>query len=182
MRQRPQSSGGARCSAFRRPVLLAVLLALAGCSSSSGDATGSNVKACVAPPPPAEALRKMDGKPFLLPDGRALTPTGTQTVLGGFPVQVVAHPTLPVAYVANTGYAKRSLEVVSFDSGKVLQDLPRSQGFYGLAVSPDGKRLYASGGFTGMLEVYDTGHRRFDRHQDAASRRVRVRGRAGHRR
>ncbi len=85
----------------------------------------------------------MDDKPFLLPDGRALTPTGTNTVLGGFPVQVIAHPTLPVAYVANTGYSKRSLQVVSFDSGKVLQDLPRSEGFYGLALSPDGKRLYA---------------------------------------
>lgn len=97
----------------------------------------------------------MDEKPFLLPDGRALTPTGTSSVLGGFPVQVIAHSTLPVAYVANTGYSKRSLQVVSFDSGKVLQDLPRSEGFYGLALSPDGKRLYASGGATGMLEVYD---------------------------
>ncbi len=152
MRHRPLSTRGARWGAPSRVPFVLIALALAGCSGSSG---AHKVKACTAPPPPAAALAPMDGKPYLLPDGRALTPTGTQTTLGGFPVQVIAHPTLPVAYVANTGYAKRSLELVSFDSGKVIQDLPRSEGFYGLALSPDGKRLYASGGYTGMLEVYD---------------------------
>ncbi len=136
-------------------VTLALLAAACGSSSDSGSPGAS---ACVAPDPPPEALRKMgDPDVFLLPDGRAVTPTGKQVTVGGFPVDARIHPTLPVAYVDNTGYGRRSIQVIDLASGAVKQDLERPEAFYGLEISPDGKQLYVSGGVTGTVEVYDVG-------------------------
>src|SRR5262249_52808699 len=59
--------------------------------------------ACSAPTPPEEATRKMgwNGSTYVLPGGRVLTPSGTHQEVGGFPLDVRAHPNLPIAYVAN---------------------------------------------------------------------------------
>jgi YVTN family beta-propeller protein len=135
-------------------------LALAlGCKggSSADDTPPAAAVPCEAPPPPAEATRKLhDGGPtVLLPGGRSISPAGAETVLGGFPVEVRAHPTLPVAYIANTGHDKRSLQVVDRARGTLLQDLDRQDAFFGLALAPDGQRLFASGGASGLVEVYD---------------------------
>lgn len=134
-----------------------VAVGLAGCGDSEDGAPAG--KACVAPAPPAEAARKVgtsDGV-TLLPGGRAVSPAGTETVLGGFPANVVVHPSLKVAYVANTGYDKRALQVVSLSDGKILQDLERPEVFSGLVVTPDGKRLFSSEGYAHLLEAYDIG-------------------------
>ncbi len=111
---------------------------------------------CVPNPPP-EALVKVgmvDGV-RILPGGRALTPVGTEAVVGGFPIDVRYHPTLNVAYIANTGYANRSVQVVNATSGAILQQINRDEAFYGLEISADGKKLYASGGFAAKVEIYD---------------------------
>lgn len=128
----------------------------AGSTEAGSDADAGLVN-CVAPPPPAAALLKMNEKngPFLLPDGRALTPAGRTVKVGGFPLEVRVNPNLPVAYVDNGGYNKRAIEVVNLTTGAILQDLTEPDSFYGMQLSPDGKHLYTSGGTTGMLEVYD---------------------------
>lgn len=124
----------------------------------SGGAAGSTLKACVAPAPPAEATRKVgkstDGV-FLLPGGRALSPAGVEVPTGGSPTDVRVHPTLPIAYLNNLGFVTRSLQVIDVTSGAIVQTVPRGEAFGGLAVSADGKRLYASGGNSGLVEVYD---------------------------
>jgi hypothetical protein len=139
--------------------LLLCQLALAslalGCGSEEDD--GSDPNACRAPEPPPEATRKVasaDGV-TVLPGGRTLSPAGIHAAVGGFPVDVRAHPTLPIAYVANTGYAKRAVQVISLSDGAVIQELARQEAFFGLALAPDATKLYASGGESGLLEVYD---------------------------
>ncbi len=130
-------------------------LVLVGCGD--GEDSSGDENRCVAPEPPAEAVRKIgthDGV-TLLPGGRALSPAGTETVVGGFPANVQVHPTLNLAYVANTGYGKRALQVVSLADGSILQYLERPEVFNGLAITPDGKRLFSAGGYEDMLEVYD---------------------------
>ena len=121
-----------------------------------GADTGQLVLDCV-PNPPAEALVKvgMQGGTRILPGGRALTPLGTEAILGGFPIDVRYHPTLNRAYVANTGYRNRSVQVIDATTGKVLQQVDREEAFYGLAIAPDGKKLYASGGYAAQVEIYD---------------------------
>ncbi len=111
---------------------------------------------CVPSPSP-EALLKvgMQGGVRILPGGRALTPLGTEAIIGGFPIDVRYHPTLDVAYVANTGYRNRSVQVINASTGKILQQVDRDEAFYGIAISDDGKKLYASGGYAGKVEIYD---------------------------
>ncbi len=136
-----------------------VALSALGCGSEEDTSSEAVEKVCTAPEPPPEAVRQAgtaDGL-TILPGGRVLAPTGTQAEVGGFPIDIRVHPTLPIAYVANTGYRKRAVQVISTQDGSILQEVERSEAFFGLALSPDGKRLLASGGFSGLLESYDVG-------------------------
>src|SRR5262249_15755586 len=74
-----------------------------------------------------------------------------------FPADVRVHPTLDVAYVANTGYTDhfRSVQVIDTNTGAILQEIPRAESFYGLALAKDGKRLSAAGAFSSLADVYD---------------------------
>ncbi|HEY3358990.1 MAG TPA: bifunctional YncE family protein/alkaline phosphatase family protein [Polyangia bacterium] len=137
-----------------RIAVCALVLSAVGCGS---EATRLNVVECAPPAPPAEAVVKAGPQPggLILPGGRALTPAGLHTPVGGFPVDVRVSPRAAVAYVGNSGYAKRGLQVVDLTSGAVLQDLPRAEAFLGLAVTADGGRVYAAGGYSGLVDVYD---------------------------
>lgn len=137
-----------------------LLLAATGCGDDSAADNNNNnelVATCEAPAPPAEALRRMgeqDGM-YVLPGGRVLTPEGLNVEVDGFPMNVIAHPTERVAYVSNSGYALRVLQVLDVDTGAVLQQLPRVESFYGLALSADASRLYAAGGVADRVDIYD---------------------------
>ncbi len=111
---------------------------------------------CVPQPLPAalEQVGQQNGR-RLLPGGRALTPAGVEVALGGFPIDLRMHPTLPLAYVANTGYDKRSIQVISTQTGAIVQEVARDDAFYGIALAADGKRLYASGGYAAKVDIYD---------------------------
>lgn len=136
------------------------LAALAvGCGSSDGPES-TEPTACVAPAPPEEAMRQAGpttGAQTILPGGRMLAPAGTQVQVGGFPVDVLVHPALPVAYVANTGYSLRSIQVIGTASGEIMQDLVRNDAFFGLALDAVHARLYAAGGRASVVDVYDIG-------------------------
>ncbi|MBI5480869.1 MAG: bifunctional YncE family protein/alkaline phosphatase family protein [Deltaproteobacteria bacterium] len=133
----------------------AVLLG-AGCGGGGGT---PDTVTCTAPAPPAEALLRAGAQQGarLLPGGRLLTPEGIETAVGGFPVEAVVHPTLAVAYVANTGYSRRGVQVVDLATGAVVQDAQRAEAFYGLALAADGTRLWAAGGSSGVVDYYDVG-------------------------
>ena len=113
---------------------------------------------CDPPVPPAALLVPMnDPSISLRPDGRALTPSGPQIELGGFPLVVRVHPSLPRAYVLNAGYGRRRVQVVDLDTREIVQDVERPELFHGLALTPDGSRLFVSGGDSGLVESYDVG-------------------------
>ena len=142
---------------WRRALALVGMAAALGCSGGGG---GTPTKVtCTAPTPPPEAVLKAGAQQGdrLLPGGRMLTPTGIETAVGGFPVEAVVHPTLAVAYIANTGYAARGVQVVDLATGALLQDVRRAEAFMGLALAADGSRLWASGGASGLVEYYDVG-------------------------
>jgi DNA-binding beta-propeller fold protein YncE len=91
----------------------------------------------------------------LSPAGREVTPRFPQTVVEGFPAQVVAHPTVAVAYVSVTGRNDRNLLVINAATGEIVQNVVRDRAFYGIAVAADGSRVYASSGISGLVEYYD---------------------------
>jgi YVTN family beta-propeller protein len=81
-----------------------------------------------------------------LPTQWTLKPAGKHVPLGDFPVNVAVHPTLPIAVVLHAGYADHEIVTVDLKSEKVLSRVPVAQAFYGLAISPKGDEVFASGG------------------------------------
>jgi YVTN family beta-propeller protein len=144
------------------------LVALALASGSLGTACGTSQQTSAGDggtqngcesPPPAESLVRAgtSNGTTILPGGRRLTPAGIEAALGGFPVDVRVHPTLPVAYLMNTGYAHRAVQVVDTTTGALLQDILRPETFYGMALSADGQHLYTAGGFADTVDVWAVG-------------------------
>jgi YVTN family beta-propeller protein len=148
----------ARMSGYgaRVGILLACGLASACGSQSASQDGGAPSLACDAGPSAAAFVRvgAFDGG-RILPNGRSLTPAGVEAPLGGFPVDVRLHPTLGIAYVMNTGYSHRAVQVVDTTTGAVLQDIVRPEAFYGMALGADAKHLYTAGGFAATVDVWD---------------------------
>ncbi|MDX6215676.1 MAG: hypothetical protein QOG99_1260 [Frankiales bacterium] len=101
-----------------------------------------------------------------LVNGRLVHPAGSLTPLGDFPVGMTFSPDHRLAVVANSGQGDgshhqgdESLQVVDLARGQVVQEVrdhvKGKPTFFnaGLAFSPDGKHLYATGG--GNDAVYD---------------------------
>ncbi|MCB9682601.1 MAG: hypothetical protein H6733_14140 [Alphaproteobacteria bacterium] len=124
----------------------------AGCAGDIADAVvdtdGDEDAVCVPSPPDAMLARPgwQDDGSFLDLDGRRATPYGPSVTLPGFAGAVVAHPTLPIAYVATTGMAVRDLLVVDTDAMTVVQTVSRSRGMFGLTLTPDGSTLLSTHG------------------------------------
>jgi len=130
-----------------------IVLALVAPIAACGD---NEVPFCAPPVPPAEAMLHAgdnDGV-FVLPGGRRLTPTGRHVPLGGFPVEVVLHPTADAAIVNDTGYAWRGVHVVRRSDGAVVQSLQQNESFHGMSLASDGATLYVAGGDAGLVDVY----------------------------
>lgn len=154
---------------FRRPTprgplsRAVALLFLAGCHTIEKQApidTSVPETVCEAPAPAAEAVVKAgiyDGL-VVLPDGRSLTPAGLQTELGGFPADVAIATTASgtrVGLVTNAARGSRRIEVIDLATGALLSELDRADAFPGFTV--DGQRVYASGGNSNLVDVYDLG-------------------------
>ena len=147
-----------RTTSILRSLFPPVLLALAACSSSPNpDNPGPAPFPCSAPSPPPETLllaSNIDGS-GILPGGRLLSPAGSQLPLGGFPIDIITHPSLPIAYAANAGYSLRAVQVIDAAQRKLAQQLTRNDAFFGLALDAPAAKLYASGGRAGVVDIYD---------------------------
>lgn len=152
----------------RRPVLqLAALVfslaALPGCrdggkggGDTEGDTEGA-AEACVV-----EVVDEAFNRPGLQDDGsivlvsgRRTTSSGPTTFIEGFAHDTVTHPLGNVAYVTTADKRDRRLYVIDLATGDVVQNIDRGDAYYGLAIAPDGSRLYASRGVPSDIEVFD---------------------------
>lgn len=95
-----------------------------------------------------------DGSTILV-NGRRTESYGPSVLLTGLGFDVAVHPTAEVAYVTTAGREDRHLYVIDRNTQAVVQDLDRGAAYYGLLLSPDGSRLYASNGVPGGVEVFD---------------------------
>jgi YVTN family beta-propeller protein len=93
----------------------------------------------------------------LTPIGFTITPAGRQSTLGDLPLNAVASPDGRWLVVSNDGQGTQSLQVLDTTTGTVTQTLPYPAPkalFVGLAFTPDGTTLYASGGGNNLLRRY----------------------------
>ncbi|MBX3246528.1 MAG: hypothetical protein KF901_05035 [Myxococcales bacterium] len=97
---------------------------------------------------------------YIVPGARRVLRLGTQVRLPGFPMRVRAVPGSDFAIVTDGGVASEQLSVVNLSTGEVVdQRLFRRRVdealFLGLAISSDGRRVFASGGGSNVIRVYD---------------------------
>src|SRR5436190_18710918 len=97
----------------------------------------------------AFALLAAAGKPEvlapMLPTGKRLDAVGSTIEVGNFPLAMVPAPGGAYLLVLRSGWRDQGLQVVDLGAGKVVQSVPLDSAFLGIAFSPDGKTVYASG-------------------------------------
>src|SRR5215213_255224 len=107
-----------------------------------------------APAEPVPAGRGTESLP--LPTGVRLDPAGPGFDVGNMPLSVaVASGQTERLVLLLSGYRQQGLQVADAAAGRVLQTLPQPGAFLGLAFSPDGQTLYASGGDDDSVFRYD---------------------------
>ena len=128
-----------------RPFVLAALAA-------AGVAAGAPNAAPVARPHPiGEATHALPGRTpgggFDLPNGWRITPAGAPIAdTNDLILKMVASPDGKVIVAGHAGYLPHGLSVIDARTHKLVQDVPLKTAWLGLSWSPDGHRLYVSGG------------------------------------
>jgi DNA-binding beta-propeller fold protein YncE len=89
-----------------------------------------------------------------LSTGLRLDPAGEGVDLGSLPINLVLAPRGDKAVVVLSGWREQGLQVIDLKARQVTQTLLQDGAFYGAAFSPDGRRLYVSGGNTDAVFVY----------------------------
>jgi DNA-binding beta-propeller fold protein YncE len=84
-----------------------------------------------------------------------LDPAGTSADLGSMPLAMVLSPDGRKVLVLLNGYREQGVQVVDRATGRVDQMLVQAAAFLGIAFSPDGRTLYASGGNQDVVYRYD---------------------------
>ncbi|MCS7310537.1 MAG: beta-propeller fold lactonase family protein [Armatimonadetes bacterium] len=132
-----------------KQVLFALMLTLVACHAATAQAK--------------DKVGPLSGDSHLVATGQIIRPAGESLQFGGRPVDMAISPD------GRTLYVKDNLGIVVVDAvaWKVRQELPVGRGgssMQGIAVSPDGKRIYLSSAASQLLEAtVDEGALRWSR-------------------
>jgi YVTN family beta-propeller protein len=94
-------------------------------------------------------------KGFLLPNGWTVTPAGRQLNLTDLPLNILPLSDNRHALVATSGFNRHELTLVDLSGPTVVARQAVRQSWYGLALSPDGRRAWWSGGGAEVLHAFD---------------------------
>ncbi|HEX9108374.1 MAG TPA: bifunctional YncE family protein/alkaline phosphatase family protein [Longimicrobiales bacterium] len=81
-----------------------------------------------------------------LPTGARLDPEGSLVDVGNFPLGMVLSPDGRYAVLVNSGWREQGVQVVDRAAGRASPTVRLPSAFLGVAISPDGGTVYASGG------------------------------------
>ena len=113
------------------------------------------VAACQGTPPKSP----MDSNPMgttigRLPTGVHLDPAAPQHATFSFPLGMAMTPDSTHIALSVDGWYQQGVQIVDRATGAVTQTLEQPAAFIGIAFSPDGRTLYASGGNTDVIYEY----------------------------
>jgi YVTN family beta-propeller protein len=94
-------------------------------------------------------------KGFVLPNGWTITPVGRQVVLTDLPLNIAPLADNKHALVATNGYNTHELSLIDLTSGRIVDKQTVKQSWFGLALTPDEKHVWWSGGGAGLLHTYE---------------------------
>jgi len=83
---------------------------------------------------------------FALPNGWKITPLGKSLETNDMVLNATAAPDGLAVIAMHAGYNPHGLVVVDAKTEEIVQKIPLKSAWYGLAWSPDGKKLFVSGG------------------------------------
>ncbi len=109
--------------------------------------------ACGGTPEPSSRDERSPGVPWL-PTGKTLDPAGTSVDVGSLPLALTLSPDGRYALLLLNGWREQGIQVVDRASGSVVQTALQQAAFLGVAFSPDGRTLYASGGNQDVVYRY----------------------------
>ena len=89
-----------------------------------------------------------------LPTGVVLDPAGASIALGSMPLSMHFSPDSTRIVTVLCGYREQGFQVVDRSSRRVVQTVVQPAAFVGACFSPDGGRLYVSGGNRDVVYVY----------------------------
>jgi YVTN family beta-propeller protein len=89
-----------------------------------------------------------------LPTGVQLDPAAPLAEVGPMALTMRPAPEHDRVVLSLSGYAKQGIQVVDVVTGRVIQDITQPAAFVGLAFSPDGRTLFASGGNQDVIYRY----------------------------
>lgn len=92
-----------------------------------------------------------------LPNQWKLRPSGKQVDVGTFPVNTAIHPSGQYLAVLHGGFDAHEVLILDLNKAKqrILSRVTIDQTFYGLTFSPDGRKLYASGGELAVVHEFE---------------------------
>jgi DNA-binding beta-propeller fold protein YncE len=105
---------------------------------------------------------------ILLPNQWSLRPAGRQLELGDFPVNLALHPGGRWLAALHAGYGEHEVILVDLQKRKISSRVTLPECFYGLCFSPDGRRLFASGGESEVVHAFDVEDGLLFHHQELA--------------
>src|SRR5215813_6429763 len=109
---------------------------------------------CTAPPAVSHQAVTADSSSVdatRLPTGVRLDPAGVVHPVGSMPLNIVMAPGGNRAVLLLNGWSRTGVQVVDWKSGRITQTVDLPAAFLGLAFSPDGQWLCASGGNTDLI-------------------------------
>ena len=107
-----------------------------------------------SPKPGADASNELNQRPRL-PTGAHLNPVVSATSVGSMPLAMTLSPDGNHVVVLLNGWREQGVQVLDRRTLTITQTLLQPAAFLGLAFSPDGRSLFASGGNQDVVYRYD---------------------------
>jgi YVTN family beta-propeller protein len=147
-----------------RNLLLIGIFFAASCSTKE---KGSPEKVWMSSAPAGDRYTNIDRSgETILPNGRIITPTGRQVTVAPHPFGLTLSPDGKTIITANSGVGPFSISIISDynTASSIVKQIPETLNpekglleatFMGLAISPDGQKVYVAGGQQNRIYVFD---------------------------